>query len=280
MNSEWVERWLSNFHGKTLASYRYTAQKFHEAMDVPMEQAKPQQVRAWLNELDVELTTKQKHLNHLKAFFGWLIEESDTPIKGHPLGRRFKLPKPEHSLSERILSPEDTWDLIEAARFDSEVYHLGFKTIYLLGLRVSELCGLKWRNFSKRKDKVSVSVYGKGGKTRQVVVPDELWKEIQELRGDRASTDYIFSSHLGKALLPATLHRAIKRAAKRARIENWDLVSCHWLRHSHVTHALDSGAPAHLVKDNVGHASLETTGKYAHLLEVKGSGDYLLKSNH
>jgi integrase/recombinase XerD len=279
MDSEWVERWLSNFHGKTLLSYQNTVSRFHQDVGVPLETATPQMVRKWLNELDVQPTTRQKHLNHLKAFFGYLVEQPTSPIGCHPLGKRFKLPTPPNLLSEHILSVEDTWNLIEAANFDGEVYFLALKTIYMLGLRVSELCQLKWRNFTKRKDRVQVSVYGKGGKTRDVTVPLALWEDLQVLRRDRISNSYIFPNKEGNDLNPATLHRVIKRAAKRANIENWDLVSCHWLRHSHVTHALDSGAPAHLVKDNVGHASLETTGKYAHLLEVKGSGDYLLKPN-
>ena len=41
-------------------------------------------------------------------------------------------------------------------------------------------------------------------------------------------------------------------------------MSPHWLRHAHATHALERGAPIHLVAATLGHASVATTGKYLH----------------
>jgi integrase/recombinase XerD len=49
----------------------------------------------------------------------------------------------------------------------------------------------------------------------------------------------------------------------------------HWLRHAHVSHALDRGAPAHLVQQTVGHASLTTTSRYAHARPNDSSARYL-----
>jgi integrase/recombinase XerD len=52
-------------------------------------------------------------------------------------------------------------------------------------------------------------------------------------------------------------------------------ISPHWLRHAHVSYALDHGAPAHLVQATVGHASLATTSKYAHAPPSDSSARYL-----
>jgi integrase len=41
-------------------------------------------------------------------------------------------------------------------------------------------------------------------------------------------------------------------------------VSPQWLRHAYASHALDRGAPVHLVQATSGHASVATTGKYLH----------------
>ena len=35
-------------------------------------------------------------------------------------------------------------------------------------------------------------------------------------------------------------------------------------RHAHASHALDRGAPIHLVQATLGHASITTTGRYLH----------------
>jgi len=52
-------------------------------------------------------------------------------------------------------------------------------------------------------------------------------------------------------------------------------VSPHFLRHAHASHALDRGAPIHLVQATLGHASVATTGKYLHARPTESSGKYL-----
>lgn len=52
---------------------------------------------------------------------------------------------------------------------------------------------------------------------------------------------------------------AIRSAARRARVKG--AVSPHWLRHAHATHALERGAPIHLVQATLGHSSVATTGR-------------------
>ena len=66
-------------------------------------------------------------------------------------------------------------------------------------------------------------------------------------------------------------HRQASRPARRPA----ETVSAHWLRHAHVSHALDRGAPVHLVQATVGHASLTTTSRYAHARPKDSSSLYL-----
>ena len=55
----------------------------------------------------------------------------------------------------------------------------------------------------------------------------------------------------------------VKMADKRAGIKKD--VSLHFMRHSHATHALERGAPIHLVQVQLVHASLTNTSKYTHV---------------
>ena len=66
--------------------------------------------------------------------------------------------------------------------------------------------------------------------------------------------------------------RIVRKAAKRAGIEK--AVSCHWLRHAHASHALDRGAPIHLVQATLGHSSIQTTGRYLHARPTDSSSRY------
>lgn len=71
----------------------------------------------------------------------------------------------------------------------------------------------------------------------------------------------------------AQVWRIVRRAAKRAGIDKE--VSCHWLRHAHASHALDRGAPIHLVQATLGHSSISTTGRYLHARPTESSSSYL-----
>ena len=69
-------------------------------------------------------------------------------------------------------------------------------------------------------------------------------------------------------LNPSTVQRAIHRAVKQAGIDK--AASAHTLRHSFATHALENGLDIRTVQQQLGHASLETTEIYTHVLKRGG----------
>ena len=56
------------------------------------------------------------------------------------------------------------------------------RLLYAAGLRVSELCELKWRDLQPRGEGGQVTVYGKGSKTRAVLLTKTTWGALQELQ--------------------------------------------------------------------------------------------------
>ena len=146
-------------------------------------------------------------------------------------------------------------------------------TLYAGGFRVAELCGLKWSDLQSRDTAGQITVFGKGSKTRTVLVPQSVWTALMSLRGEAAESAPVFRSRKGGHLDESMVWRIVRKAAKRAGIEK--AVSCHWLRHAHASHALDRGAPIHLVQATLGHSSISSTGKYLHARPADSSGNYL-----
>ncbi|MEM1395644.1 MAG: tyrosine-type recombinase/integrase, partial [Cyanobacteria bacterium P01_H01_bin.150] len=188
------------------------------------------------------------------------------------LGILVKSPKAKISLAERILTEEEVQNLINHATNprDKAIIRL----LYYAGLRVSELCALKWRDLKPRKDGGGqITVFGKGDKTRTVLVGKGIWRSVNDLKDYASKNDPVFVSREGGHLHRSMVFLIVKNAAKRAKIEG--NVSPHWLRHSHASHSLDRGAPIHLLQKTLGHSSVAITEMYLHAKPTDSSGLYL-----
>jgi integrase/recombinase XerD len=79
-----------------------------------------------------------------------------------------------------------------------------------------------------------------------------------DLKGDALlDAPPVIPSKSGKLLDRSRVLRIVKDAAVRPGVN--PNATTHWLRH-----ALDRGAPIHLVQATLGHASIATTGGYMH----------------
>ena len=187
------------------------------------------------------------------------------------VARPLRLPRVKDDLAARIVSEAELARMLSAE--PSPRNHAMLRLLYGAGLRVSELCGLRWRDLSAAKPGGQATVFGKGGKTRAVLIQPKLWKILGALRGTAGVDDPVFRSAKGGALVRSQVHRVVKAAAARAGLPA--ALSAHWLRHAHASHALDHGAPVHVLQASLGHASLATTTRYTHARPGDGSARYL-----
>jgi integrase/recombinase XerC len=142
--------------------------------------------------------------------------------------------------------------------------------LYGSGLRVSELCALRFSAVDRTR-KV-VTVMGKGSKERVVPVSDAAlealgaWvgaaqSEFFSLVGaqDRpTAASLLFRNERGAPLAPRDVRRILDRRAGSP-------VNPHALRHTFATHLLDGGADLRIVQEMLGHADLATTQLYTHV---------------
>jgi integrase/recombinase XerD len=138
---------------------------------------------------------------------------------------------------------------------------------YFSGCRVAEIANTRWEDLHPRVDgDYNLTVLGKGSKRRTVPMPRQVVEEVVE-RASQGRTGRVFP------VGPRRVQTITKSLAHRAGLETG--VSPHWLRHAHASHAVDGGAPLHVVQRTLGHASLGTTGRYLHRRQ-DGSAKYLV----
>jgi len=272
-DDQFLEIWLHGRSVHTQRAYRADIDRFRAGAGKPFRQITLADLQQFANSLGgLAPASRYRILSAIKSLlaFGHRIG-----YLAFDVGRALRLPAIRNQLAERIL-PEA--DLHRILSLEPDPRNRAILTLlYASGVRVSELCGLSWRDLQPNGDGGQITVFGKGGLTRSIQIPASVWKLVTGLRTSKTGgDDPVFRSRKGKnggRLRSVAVLRIVRKAADRAGIEV--PVSPHWFRHAHASHALDRGAPIHLVQATLGHASITTTGRYLHARPKDSSSRFL-----
>lgn len=187
--------------------------------------------------------------------------------------------------NKRVLSNQEIQDLLPNGRTQKlERDKMVIKTTLLHGLRNQETLQLKRKHIDLNQRMLEV-VDGKGGKDRNVPIPDSFKEELEEYIQGRDSDQYIFPSPHGGHLSPSYFQKMIRRRAmigglypeyidsEKVTFETVaDLIPYkhrivpHSLRHTYATMQLRNNISVDLVSKSLGHSKTSTTSDlYGHL---------------
>ena len=172
------------------------------------------------------------------------------------------IPVPKRENPKRcFLTPNEVTDMINND-FD-ERNKFVISLLYSSGIRVSELTQLK-------RDSIvggQFTVIGKGKKIRLCFIDDRtqnLMSEYMNTRKDKS--DYLVVSHLfGDKVNKSTIELIVKNTARRAGITK--SVTPHILRHSFATNFIRNNGSIRYLSVMLGHASMDTTAVYTHVVD-------------
>ncbi|WP_238292801.1 tyrosine-type recombinase/integrase [Methylobacterium longum] len=264
-----VRLWLARSSSpNTRRNYEREARRFLAHVGKPLGSVRMGELQDYLASLLGSSATVALAASALKSLFTFAQEVGYLRFN---IGAAVKVPPIKNTLAERIMSEADALLMIRQEPILRNRVLL--TVLYGGGLRISEVCGLRWRDLTVRDEAGQATVFGKGGKTRAVLLSAATWKVLTALRGVAPADQPVFRSRKGGALDPSAVHRVVKAAAARAGLPGE--VSAHWLRHAHASHSLDRGAPIHLVQATLGHASVATTGRYLHARPSESSARFL-----
>lgn len=161
---------------------------------------------------------------------------------------------------------------------DSKVIGLRDKVLlslmYASGTRAQEICDLTVGNIQFNMKGATLNIKGKGGKSRRIGIPDNcaemLQKYISHRRLGSKPDKHVFSSQTHEQMTVSCIEGIFKKYVRQGKAENLALFKegnypPHSMRHSTASHMLEAGVPIVVIKNFLGHASLQTTQIYAEL---------------
>lgn len=154
--------------------------------------------------------------------------------------------------------------------------NLGLLICLLTGLRIGEVCALKYENIDKNKMCIKVKKTLQRIKntepnaiqktiviiedpkstasTREVPIKEFLLNQINRFKG--SDSDFILTGSTRKCTEPRTLQNRFKRVLTEVKIKE---VNYHALRHTFATNAIESGCDPKTLSELLGHSDIQLT---------------------
>ena len=201
--------------------------------------------------------TISKKLSAVRSFIKFMREQKEIDIRliGDSVIKVPKtLPKPlDKNIIDEILN--------SANRKESLIVTL----LYGLGLRISELSGLKISDISREW----VLVHGKGNKTREIPLLEPIYEQIKFYIEQESPKEFLLEKD-GEAMKSSQIRYIFTKLFKKSGIK----ATPHQLRHSFATHLLQHGARISDVSELLGHSSMVSTQIYTQLGNSKKLNEY------
>lgn len=225
-------------------------------------------IRAWLAALANEkliASSRAQHLSAIRSFFRYLSRRHGVEIMAVRLVSTARA-RPALPRALTIDQARDVTDNVSEVSDNPAIQARDiafFSLLYGSGLRIAEALSLTVRDATALRTSLSLTVTGKGSKTRIVPVLPAVCSAIEAwlvLHPDRQPDSPLFLGARGKRLDPAVAQKVLRTYRRLAGLP--EHATPHALRHSFATHLLSSGSDLRSIQDLLGHASLSTTQRY------------------
>ena len=184
--------------------------------------------------------------------------------------------------SQRALKRSEVAQLLDVWAADPRLVgirnHALLRLMIYTGLRRAEIVTLRWDDIDLENQTVTVR-HGKGDKRRIAAIADVTEATKRALlalwQAQAGAYDCLFPTmtagrnpkfEADEPMSAQTIVRLLSRSSKRAAIGH---LSAHDLRRTHITLALDNGAPLQDMQAQAGHANPSTTLRYAQPSDAK-----------
>ena len=260
-----------NYSIHTLKSYMNILDHFLQWAPLPLSEVTSKEVGLYVDHLLQKRRTPKTitcHLQTIRLFFEYLIQEEAIPTANPVTRISIRLPKP----LPRHLKDDQVTRLLRV------ITDIRDRAMFMLmlrcGLRVQEVADLTVDAIDHQRKQIFVSK-GKGGKDRVVYLSEDTRSALLAYLSKRsAKGKRLFLVQKGplkgQPLSVRGIQKRMEYYARKSRLN----VSCHRLRHTMATQLLNADADLATIQDLLGHGQITTTQRYCWVANLKVQRDY------
>lgn len=257
---------MSNQSERTLETHEYVKKNITSYLgNVDVDSLSPTDVgewKHWLEKTRCENTTRC-YVIKLRDVLGYCVKRA-IPCLNPDL-----IPVPKRRASVPVFLTES-----EVARMIDSSPSIRTKFVislmYASGIRLSEFISLNRGQIIEKR----FTVIGKGGKPRLCFIDDRTESLMEQYLAQRTDLcDALVISNQNKRRMTKTnVQLLVRNAAEKAGLNK--KVTPHTLRHSYATNFLKNNGNMRYLCESMGHASMDTTAMYAHVVNFDLEAQY------
>ena len=265
---------------RLLLEYLYMEKQIH-ADNITFSMLNHETISSFLNWLEAErncsVSTRNQRLAALMSFSEYAQNRN---FDAAAVFRSSLLKIPVKKKDEKQRAVFTVQEVAILLRMPDERTRTGYRdkvllsVMYASGARAQEICDLTVGDILNGTQGLTLVLHGKGGKVRRVGVPGNcanlLTEYLKRCGIEKQYQRHVFSSqtheHMTVSCVEGIYAKYIS-AAKQQYPELFRQKSYppHSMRHTTASHMLEAGVPLVVIKNFLGHASLQTTQIYAQI---------------
>lgn len=276
---EWLNAVVNRVKESTLANYKNKFEKhiLPEFGDVPCADLTAGRINAFINKKLAD-GLSASYVRDIFTVFKTMLKYAQEEYGFRLSLKNVTLPKAERKQVEKI-SDEQQKKLVSYLKANMSITAFGILLSLFMGLRIGELCGLKWEDVDfkhktlyirrtvqrissangNRKTKIVISAPKSATSFREIAIPDMLMKYFEMFRDE---ANHFILSGTDKPVEPRTMQYRYKKILRTAEVEDHNY---HKLRHTFATNSAEKGFNVKALSAVLGHSSVTLTlNRYVH----------------
>lgn len=272
VTEEWLKYKKNTVKKSTYYNYSYSVAKYLYPSFAGKNITKIKNYDNFIEELSDTLSPKTVRdiVTKLKEIINFYEEEHNTKINV----KKMSLPK-INKKEIQILSNKEKQKLEKYCIEQNSLKSLGILICLNTGLRIGEVCALRWENvdFESRKihiEKTIERIYSKEeNKTiviidtpksitsvRTIPINSKLYNILKQIRGKSKKTDFVLTGSSEHYVEPRNYQYHFKEILKRSKVKKYKF---HTLRHTFATNCIEAGMDIKSLSEILGHADVSIT---------------------